>query len=227
MNEPPDHTAELRAANLLSFGRDDRPEVLLDEVGVLTDGRVHVTEQHAELLEVLAVAVVDDLGLVLGGDAGQVLALGLGDAQLLVGLLDGLGHHVPVLGLAFGRLHVVVDVVEVDVVERAAAAPGRDGLAQEPLVGLEAELEHPVGLVLDLRHLADDVLGQPLLGLEHVLVLGVVPTELVCAEIDVDGCHQALTSQWDSSRDSSLGFFAGAARLVERAAREICTTHIV
>ena len=81
MKLPPDQTAELRAANLLSLARDHRAEVLLDQVGVLPQGGVHVAEQDALGLEVLAVAVVDDLALVLGGDAGQVLALRLGDAR--------------------------------------------------------------------------------------------------------------------------------------------------
>jgi hypothetical protein len=59
--------------------------------------------------------VEDDLGLVLGGDAGQVLALGLGDAQLLVGVLDGVGQVVPSPRPARRGLDVVVDVVEVEV----------------------------------------------------------------------------------------------------------------
>ena len=67
-------------------------EVGPDDLGVLAQGGVHVAEDDALLLKVLTVAVVDDLGLVLRGDAGQVLALGLGDAQLLVGVLDRLGH---------------------------------------------------------------------------------------------------------------------------------------
>ena len=53
-------------------------------------------EEDAQLLEVLAVLVVHDLGLVLRGDPGEELALGLGDAQLLVRLLHALGEHVPV-----------------------------------------------------------------------------------------------------------------------------------
>jgi hypothetical protein len=39
--------------------------------------------------------VVDDLALVLGGDTGEELALGLGDAQPVVGVLDLLGQVVP------------------------------------------------------------------------------------------------------------------------------------
>jgi hypothetical protein len=65
--------------------------------------------------------VVHDLGLVLRGDAGEVLALGLGDAELLVGVLDRLGQLVPVVDLLLGGLDVVVDVVEVDL--RHVAAP--------------------------------------------------------------------------------------------------------
>ena len=99
MNEPPDHTAELSAANLLSPGRDDRAEVLLDEVRVLAQRRVHVAEQDPLLLQVLPVRVVHDLGLVLRGDAGEVLALGLGDAQLLVRRLHLLGQVVPLVDL--------------------------------------------------------------------------------------------------------------------------------
>ena len=81
MNDPPLHTAELSAANLLSFGRDDRAEVLAHEVGVLANRGVHVAKQHAEAFQVLAVAVKDDLGLVLRRDAGEVLALGFGNAR--------------------------------------------------------------------------------------------------------------------------------------------------
>ena len=65
--------------------------------------------------------MVDDLRLVLGGDTGEVLALGFRDAELLVCGLDGLGHHVPVLGLALGRFDVVIDVVEVDILEGSPA----------------------------------------------------------------------------------------------------------
>ena len=99
MNEPPDHTEELRAANLLSFGGMILAEVRLDQLRVLPQRGVHVAEDDALALEVLPVAVEDDLGLVLGGDAGEVLALGLGDAELLVGLLDGVGELFPLVDL--------------------------------------------------------------------------------------------------------------------------------
>ena len=73
--------------------------------------------------------MIDDLGLVLGGDAGQVLPLGRRDAELLASGFDRLGDHVPVLLLLACRLDVVVDVVEIDRVQGPATAPLRDGLA--------------------------------------------------------------------------------------------------
>jgi len=178
----------VEGSELVVVGRDDGAEVLTDEIGVLPQRRVHVHEKDAHLLEFLAVAVVDHLRLVLGGHPGQVLALRLGDAQLLIGLLDGLGNHVPVLGLLLGGLDVVVDVVEVDGVEQAATTPLRNRLAEEALVGLQPEIEHPLGLALHGRHLADDVLVKPLLGLEDVVLL-VTPSELVRTEIDIDCGH--------------------------------------
>ena len=97
MNEPPDHTAELSAANLLSFGGMIVPKYLRTMSGYSRTA-VSMSQKRTPMrLEVLAVAVEDDLGLVLGGDTGQVLALRLGDAQLLVGVLDRVGQLVPVV----------------------------------------------------------------------------------------------------------------------------------
>ena len=99
------------------------------------------------LLEVFAVLVVDDFALVLGGDPGEELALGLGDAQLLVGLLHALGEHVPVGDLPLGGLEVVVDVVEVDV-GHVLGEPLEHRLALEALQRVEPELGHPLRLAL-------------------------------------------------------------------------------
>ena len=62
---------------------------------MLAQRGVHVHEDHALLLELLVHLVVDDLGLVLGADAGEELALGLGDAEAVERPLDVLGHVVP------------------------------------------------------------------------------------------------------------------------------------
>ena len=170
---------------------DDPPEVGPHDLGMLPQGGVHVAEDDTLFLEVLAVAVVDDLGLVLGRHPSQVLALSLGNAQLLVGVLDGFGDVVPVVGERVGGLDVVEDVVEVDA--RHVAAPPRHGSAPEALVGLEAEVAHPVRLALHPGHLADDRLAQALGGLEDVVLL-VAPAELVAAEVEseVGGSHGAV-----------------------------------
>ena len=95
MNEPPDQTAELSAANLLSFAGMIVAEVLLDELLVLPQAGVHVEEEDALVLEVLLELVVDDLGLVLRADAGEVLLLGLGDAEAVERVLDVVRDVVP------------------------------------------------------------------------------------------------------------------------------------
>ena len=184
---------------LVVVGRDHLAEVRLDDLGVLPQRGVHVREDHALALEVLAVAVVDDLGLVLGGDPGQVLALGLGDAQLLVGVLDRVGQFVPGVDLMVGRLDVVVDVVEVDAAH--VPAPVGHGPAGELVVGLQPELAHPVRLALHPGHLLDDVLVQAALRLEDV-VLFVAPPQLVPREIEshITGGHERLLGPMDTGQ---------------------------
>ena len=187
MNEPPDHTAELSAANLLSFFGMIVPKYCLHELGVLPQRGVHVGEDDALRLEVLPVAVVDDLGLVLRGDAGEVLALGLGDAELLVGVLHRVGQLVPGVDLMVGGLDVIEDVVEEDL--RHVAAPVGHRAPLEVLEGLEPVVAHPVRLALHPGHLVDDVGVQAPLGLEDV-VLGIGPAELVATEIEIGDGHR-------------------------------------
>ena len=147
---------------------DDRPEVLLDELLVLAQPRVHVEEDHALLGQLLLQVVVDDLGLVLGADAGEVLLLRLGDAELVPGVLDVGRQVLPGLGLLLGRLDVVVDVVEVDPGE--IAAPARHRPRKEVVERLVAHLPHPVGLVLVLGDRLDDLVRDPPARLEEVVL---------------------------------------------------------
>src|SRR5699024_3220115 len=113
----------------------------------------------ALLLQVLADLVVDDLRLVLGGDAGdETLLLRLGDAEAVVGLLDVLGQVLPGGGLLLRGADEVLDVVEGDAGQ--IRAPGGQRLLVEELQRLEAALEHPLGLVLAGRDVAHDLLGQ-------------------------------------------------------------------
>lgn len=159
---------------------DHRAEVLLEELGVLAQRRVGVHEDDALLLQVLADLVVDDLGLVLGGDArDEAVALGLGDAELLVGVLDVVGQLVPGGGLLLGRPDEVLDVVEVDA--REVCAPRRHRLALEEREALEAVLEHPLGLALEVRDVGDD-LGRDAAARGGAGSVGVGPAELVLSQ---------------------------------------------
>ena len=175
MNEPPDQTAEFSAANLLSFGGMILPKYLRDDVLVLAQARVHVEEEHALLGQLLLQLVVDDLGLVLGADAGEVLLLGLGDPELVPGVLD-VGREVfPGVGLVLGRLDVVEDVVEVDLGD--VAAPRGQRARVEVVERLVPELAHPVRLVLVRGDRVDELVREPAAGLEEV-VLGDVEAVL-------------------------------------------------
>src|SRR4051794_29898420 len=137
---------------------------------------VHVAEQHAHLVELVADLVVHDLALVLRGHAAQVLLLRLRDPELVPGPLDVLREVLPGLGLLLGRADEVVDVVEVDVGE--VGAPPRHGPAPEVLEGLQPVLAHPIRLALECGDLLHDGFGQPLLRHEHRMV-GVMPPEAV------------------------------------------------
>jgi hypothetical protein len=130
--------------------------------------------------------VVDDLGLVLGADAGEELALGLGDPELVERALDVVGHVVPRARGLLRRADEVVDVVVVDLGQERRA-PGRLRAAEEVLERLEAELAHPRGLVLELGDLLHERAGEALRRLERVAGLRVVEAELrLVVVVDAD-----------------------------------------
>ena len=166
---------------LVVLGRDDGAEVLAEDLRVFLERLVGAHEHDADLGQLLAHRVVHDLGVVLGADAGEELALRLGDAQLLERRLDLLRDVVPGLLLALRRLAVVDDLVEVDVVE--PPAPGGHLPLQEVVVRAQAELEHPVRLALEAADLLDRLARQPALGLAQVDDV-VVEGELVALVTD-------------------------------------------
>ena len=146
----------------------------------------------ALLLELLVDLVVDDLGLVLRADAGEELALGLGDAEAVEGLLDVLGDVVPGALGALGGAHEVVDVVEVDLGEHRRA-PRRHRAREEVVERLEAELAHPLRLALELGDLLDELARQALRRLVQV-VLGVVEA-VALGVVGVDALQRALAAR--------------------------------
>ncbi len=130
-------------------------EVLLDQLRVLGDRSVHRAEQDPELRVLLLEALVDGLLAPYADDAGEVLALGLGDAEVFVGLLHLGRNFVPGVEAPGRRRRVEHQLVEVQAAQ--VGAPGRHRLAFEDFQRLEPFLGHPVGLALDLGQLADDL----------------------------------------------------------------------
>ena len=179
----------VQGGELVVVRGDELAEPLAHQFRVVAHGGVHVAEVDALGLEVLAVAVEDDLRLVLSGHPGQVLALGLGDPELLVRALDGVGQVFPLVHLAAGGLDVIEDVVEVQI-RHLRGEPRCHRLALEVLEGAQPEVPHPVRLALHLGHLAHDGLVQALLGLEDVVLL-VAPSELIATEIEIRCDHGA------------------------------------
>ena len=135
---------------------------------MLAEGRIGVGEDHALLRQVLAERTVDDLALVLGLHAGKVLLFGLGNPQLVEGVLDLRRHVFPGLALVFGGLEIIVHVLEIDA---DLPTPQRHGLGIENIQALEAKLPHPLRLALHFRDLRDDLPVESLAGLEHVVLV--------------------------------------------------------
>src|SRR5215204_197623 len=163
--------------------RDDGPEVLLDDVLVLAQSRVHVQEDDALLFELLLQGMVDDLGLVLRPDACQALPLGLRDAELLEGVLYVVGHIVPGAALVLHGPDVVVDVVVVHFGE--VAAPGRGRLLQKRLQRLRPEFQHPLRLVLVLGDHGHDLRVYALPRSPEEVLLRIAETVLVLVEAEL------------------------------------------
>ncbi len=122
----PDGRVECR--ELVVGGWDDGAEVLAEQLGVFSQCRVGVGEDHALLGEVFLQAAVDDFRFVLSLHPGQVLLFGFGNPQSIVGLTNVVGHVVPTLFLAVGGSDVVVDVLKVQFVECSAPVGHRLGL---------------------------------------------------------------------------------------------------
>lgn len=155
-------------------GAHHAAEVLADEVGVLLDGLAHGAKDDAGLGEVSAKGGGDGDRVEDGvhRDVGEALLLVERDAELVEGAQE-LGVHLVealllllLLGLAVVRERLVVD-------GRVRVVRPRGLFHAEPAPeGAQAELEHPLGLVLLGADGAHDVLVQARgerVGLNHRL----------------------------------------------------------
>lgn len=149
--------------------------MLADDLFVLSDGLVHVTEDDALLLPLLLHVLVDDLRLVLGADAGERVLLGLRNAQLVEGVFDLVREFGPVVDTGADvdvRPDVRDDLVDVDLAQVRLSGPvGRHRHLLELLERAQAPLQHPLRFVFVLRDDADRLLGESLLGLEGGFLL--------------------------------------------------------
>ncbi len=150
--------------------RNDGRKVFLDDVRVLLYRGIHVAEENAGFLEFGRNVVVDDFGFVLGGNAGQELALGFGNSQTIERALDVLGNVVPRALGAIRRLHEIVDVRKVDFREQRRIAPSRHRLARKNVKGFQPERAHPFRLVFHRADAGHDFRRQALFGLEDVVL---------------------------------------------------------
>ena len=167
--------------------RDKLHEVFLNHVRILACQRgFHIRVDDTLLRHEILQIVVDKLGVVLGADTGQIFMLGLRDAQLVERGFDLLRDLVP------GALHFRVradigdDLVHVKAVDRRA--PRRHLHPVVEVKGLQAELMHPLRIMLFLRDLIDDLGRQSLLDLVEILfvVLEVIETPVRALEIGID-----------------------------------------
>jgi len=151
--------------------RDRRHEVLANQVGVLPDGRLHAAEDHPLVGVAILDRVVDRLRVGLRAGAGEGVPFGLGDPEPFVRLAEGLGEVAPgangvfiaVLTVSLGRrFHVGANVRDhlADVDRPQVRLPGPVGHREvgEPLQGVQAVAEHPLGFVLGGRDIPSRVL---------------------------------------------------------------------
>ena len=122
-------------------------EMGTDHLGIrAVHGAFQVGVNNTLLRNLFFHVVIYQLGVILCADTGQAVALGLGDTQLFKGILDVGGHFAP-LGAHFGvGAHIGDDIIHVQLINRRA--PLRDTGLIIDLQRFQAQLQHPVGVVL-------------------------------------------------------------------------------
>src|SRR5258708_22033106 len=118
---PAPHSAVQRCKFVVRW-RNDPAEVLLHEVRIQAQSRVHVGKDNTQLLNIFTYLVVDSLTLVLGRHACQELTLGLRYAQAVKSILNLSRYIFPRLTLLLHWLDIIVNFVEINA--RQLSTPG-------------------------------------------------------------------------------------------------------
>ena len=163
------------------FRGDDRSEVFLHQLRVLTYGCVGIDEDDALLGKIILNGVVDDLGFVLGRNTGnQAALLGFGYAQPVVGGSDILREILPACSLLADGLDIVLEILRVE--SRKIHTPFRHRLLYERPVTAQTHVEHPLRFVLVRRDLTDHVLIDAFFR-RFSCGVGIMPSVAVFAEL--------------------------------------------
>src|SRR5205807_6249584 len=93
---------------------NDGAKMFFHQVWIQAQSRVHIGEDHAQLLKVFAYLVINGFTLVLSGHTRQELALGLWNAQAIKRIFNLDRDVFPCLTLLLYRLDIVVNVVKIN-----------------------------------------------------------------------------------------------------------------
>ena len=149
--------------------RHERHEILLNDVAVLLQRRLHIRVDNALLHERLLNRVIDHLGVVLCTNTCERGFLRLGDAQTVECVLDVLGYLIPVpYHLRIGA-HIGHNLIHIERGE--IGSPCGHGCRVVDLERLQTKVQHPLRIILARRNVADDLLGQSRLRLIRRAIL--------------------------------------------------------
>ena len=171
---------------------------------------VHIRVDHALGSNLVAHIVINQLRVVLRADAGERLALRLRDAEAIKGVLDVLGHILPVVLHPGLRADIGGDVIHVQPLDRRT--PVRQGHFVVDLQSMQAELLHPHRVMLFLRQFVDDLRRQTCL---HTVGIVFDVPDVVNAAVDVLD-HGLLSVVSHGAPRSVLRIHGGKAALVDR-----------
>ena len=125
--------------------------------------------------------MVHHFRLILRAQASQELPFRLRHTEPVKGAFDVIGDIVPGFLTFFGGLYIKVNLIEIKVLQGRPPVWHRS--LQEVLEGLQAELKHPLRLALHARNIFNNFAVQTLLRLERIVIVTVVKTVLVLANI--------------------------------------------